>query len=53
MYEMALAIGEKLRLYTCFALKEGSHVLLTLSTLEGRREALPSPLLVKNVVRLF
>ena len=52
---MALAIGEKIRLDTLahFGLKDGSHVLLTLSTLEGKSEALPSPLRVNNVVRLF
>ena len=44
MDEMALAIGEKIRLDTCFALNDGSHVLLTLSTLEGKSGALPSPL---------
>ena len=53
MDEMALAIGEKIKLDTCFALNEGSHVLLTLSTLEGKSGALPSPLSVNNVVRLF
>ena len=53
MDEMALAIGDKIRLYTFFALKDGSLVLLTLSTLEGKSEALSSPLLVNNVVRLF
>ena len=51
--EMALVIGEKIRLDTCFPLKDGSHVLLTLSTLEGKSGALPSPLAVNNVVRLF
>ena len=48
---MALAIGEKIRLDT--DLKDGSHLLLTLSTLEGKSGALPSPLPVNNVVRLF
>ena len=47
MDEMALAIGEKI------TLKDDSHVLLTLFTLEEISEALPSPLPVKNVVRLF
>ena len=51
MDEMALAIGEKIRL--SFALNDGSHVLLTLSSLEGKSGALPSPLPVNNVVRLF
>ena len=50
---MALAIGEKIMLDTCFALNDGSHVLLTLSTLEGKGGALPSPLSVNNCVRLF
>ena len=36
MDEMALAIGDKIRLYTFFAIKDGSLVLLTLSTLEGK-----------------
>ena len=53
MGEMALEIGEKIRLDPRFALKDRSHVLLTLSTLEGKSEALHSPLLVNNVVRLF
>ena len=53
MDEMALAIGEKIRLDTRFALNDCSHVLLTLSTFEGKSEALPSPLSVNNVVRLF
>ena len=44
MDEMALAIGEKIRLDTCFALNDGSHVLLTLSTLQGKSGVLPSPL---------
>ena len=48
---MALAIGEKIRLDT--TLKDDSHVLLTLSTLEEKSESLPSPIRVKNVVRLF
>ena len=39
MDEMALALDEKIRLDTCFALNDGSHVLMTLS--------------VNNVVRLF
>ena len=52
MDEMAIAIGEKIRLRH-FALKDGSHVLLTLSTLEEKSGALPSPLPVNNVVRLF
>ena len=51
MDEMALAIGEKIRLDT--TLKDDSHVLLTLSTLEEKSESLPSPIRVKNVVRLF
>ena len=51
MDEMALAIGEKIRIDT--ALKDGSHVLLTLSTLEGKSEALLFPLRVNNIVRLF
>ena len=34
-------------------IKDGSHVLLTLSTLEGKSGALPFPLRVNNVVRLF
>ena len=51
MDEMALAIGERIRIDT--ALKDSSHVLLTLSTLEGNSEALPFPLRVNNVVRLF
>ena len=46
MDEMALAIGEKIRLDT--TLKDDSHVLLTLSTLEEISEALPSPLRVKK-----
>ena len=55
MDEMALLIGEKIRLDTCFALNDGSHVLLTLSPLEGKSGALPSPLkkTKNNVVRLF
>ena len=48
---MALASGEKIRLDT--TLKDDSHVLLTLSTLEEKSESLPSPIRVKNVVRLF
>ena len=48
---MVLAIGERIRLDTGH--KDNSHVLLTLSTLEGKSEALPSPLRVNNVVRLF
>ena len=52
MDEMALAIGEKIRLDT-LPLKDGCHVLLTLSTVEGKSGALPSPLPVNNVVRLF
>ena len=52
MDEMAIAIGEKIRLRH-FALKDGCHVLLTLSTLEGKSGALPSPLPGNNVVRLF
>ena len=36
-----------------FALKDGSDVLLTLSTWEGKSGALPSPLPVNNVARLF
>ena len=53
MDEMALAIREKIRLETCFALNDGSHLLLSLWTLEGKSGALPSPLPVNNVVRLF
>ena len=53
MDAMALAIGEKIRLDTCFALNDGSHVLLTLFTLEVKSGALPSPLSVNKVVRLF
>ena len=53
MDEMALAIGKNIRLDTCFALNDGSHVLLTLSTLEGKSGALPFPLPANNVVRLF
>ena len=53
MDEMALAIGEKIRLDTRFALNDGSHVLLTLCIFEGKSGALPSPLSVDNVVRLF
>ena len=49
MDEMALAIGKNIRLDTCFALNDGSHVLLTLSTLERKSEGLPSPLRVNNV----
>ena len=49
---MALAIGEKIR-FRHFTLKDDSHVLLTLSTLEEKSEALLSPLRVKNVVWLF
>ena len=49
--EMALAIGEEIRLD---AFPSGtSHVLLTLSTLEGKSETLPFPLCVNNFVRLF
>ena len=44
---MALAIGEKIR-FRHFTLKDDSHVLLTLSTLEEISEALPSPLRVKK-----
>ena len=51
MDKMALAIGEEIRLDTCFALNDGSDVLLTLST--GQSGALPSPLSVNNIVRLF
>ena len=51
MDEMALAIGERIRIDT--ALKDSSHVLLTLSTLEGNSEALPFPLRVNNVLRQF
>ena len=39
---MALAIGEKI------TLKDDSHVLLTLFTLEEISEALPSPLRLKE-----
>ena len=52
MDEMALAIGEKIR-FRHFTLKDDSHVLLTLSTLEEKSEAVPFPLRVKNAVRLF
>ena len=52
MDEVALAIGEKIRLDT-LPPKDGSHVLLTLSTLERKSGALPSPLLVNNVIRLL
>ena len=46
MNEMALAIGEKIRLNTLPS--HDSRVLLTLSTLEEKSEALPSPLRVKK-----
>ena len=48
MDEMAIAIGEKIRLHTL-----PSRTALTLSTLEGKSGALHSPLPVNNVVRLF
>ena len=47
-----LVIGEKIKLDTLPS-RTALTVLLTLSTLEGESEALPSPLPVNNVVRLF
>ena len=53
MDEMALAIGEKIRLDTLPSRTALTFNLQTLSALEGKSRGLPSPLPVNNVVRLF